>query len=56
MAGIGFSGFHSTRITNSENYSMYKSRCLAARKLVGITVTREARDGFIVLNARIALG
>ena len=35
---------------------MYNSRCLAAGIVVGIIVTREARDGFIVLNARIALG
>ena len=39
-----------------KNHSKYNSRSLAARKLVGITVTREARDGFIVLKPRIALG
>ena len=33
-----------------KNHSMYNSRYLAARKLVGITVTTEARDGFIVLT------
>ena len=43
-------------LLSPKNHSRYNSRCLAARKLVGITVTREARDGFIVLNPRIALG
>ena len=49
-------GFIVQLLLSLKNHSRYYSRCLAARKLVGITVTREARDGFIVLNPRIALG
>jgi len=53
LASLGFI-VHVLR--TPKNHSMYNSRRLTARKLVGKTVKREARDGFIVLNARIELG